>query len=150
MTDIKIAKINTDAHLKDCLKIRTFVFVQEQNVSVEEEMDGLDNEADHYLLWVRDEPVATARVRLLSGVAKIERVAVLKSQRGKDIGRKLMEFIISDLKQNPAIQTLKLGAQVQVIPFYERLGFMAYGDEFMDAGIRHRWMKRTSTTRVDW
>ncbi|VAV95164.1 hypothetical protein MNBD_ALPHA02-1561 [hydrothermal vent metagenome] len=140
MTDIKIAKINTDAHLKDCLKIRTIVFVQEQNVSVEEEMDGLDNEADHYLLWVRDEPVATARVRLLSDMAKIERVAVLKSRRGKDIGRKLMEFIISDLKKNPAIRTLKLGAQVQVIPFYERLGFTAYGDEFLDAGIRHRWM----------
>ncbi len=140
MTDIKIAKINPDTDLKDCLNIRTIVFVQEQNVSVEEEMDGLDGEADHYLLWVKGEPVATARVRLLLDVAKIERVAVLKSQRGMDIGRKLMEFIISDLRQNPAIQTLKLGAQVQVIPFYERLGFTAYGDEFIDAGIRHRWM----------
>lgn len=142
MTDIKIIRISSKEDLKKCILIRTVVFVDEQDVPVEEEIDGLDGEADHYLLYVDGQASATARVRYPEGIAKIERVAVLKNLRGHAIGRRLMEFLIADIQRNPAIRILKLGAQIQAINFYEKLGFTSYGDEYLDADIRHRWMKR--------
>ena len=142
MTDIKIAKITTKKELKICFNIRTVVFVQEQNVPIDEEIDGLDSEADHYILSMNDNDIATARVRYPDGIAKIERVAVLKSCRGLNIGRQLMEFIIADIQKNPVVKTMKLGAQIQAIDFYEKLGFKSYGTEYLDANIRHIWMKR--------
>lgn len=142
MTDITVVKISPEEDLDKCFHIRTVVFVDEQKVSLQEELDGLDPEADHYLLTVDGKATATARVRYPESIAKIERVAVLKGQRGLNIGRRLMEYIINDIQQNPAIKVMKLGAQVQVVEFYEKLGFTCYGDEFLDAGIRHKWMKR--------
>lgn len=142
MTDVKIIKITSQEDLKKCIHIRTIVFVHEQNVPVSEEIDGLDGEADHYLLTVDGKEVATARVRYLSETAKIERVAVLKNMRGYNAGRRLMDYIMADIQKNPAINIMKLGAQVQVVNFYVKLGFESYGDEFLDANIRHRWMKR--------
>jgi len=142
MTEITIHKVTSEDDLKRCLHIRTVVFVEEQNVPVEEEIDGLDPQADHYLLSVAGQAAATARVRYPDNVAKIERVAVFKGNRGLNIGKRLMEFIMDDICKKPAITYMKLGAQVQVIPFYEKLGFVCYGEEFLDAGIRHRWMKR--------
>ena len=142
MTDIKITKTASDEDLEKCFCIRKSVFVREQNVSEAEEIDGLDSEADHYLLWVDGKATGTARVRYLSDVAKIERVAVLNSMRGLALGQRLMEFIISDIQNNSPATLMKLGAQIHVIKFYEKLGFISYGDEFMDANISHKWMKR--------
>jgi len=143
---IKISKITGKNDRDHCFHIRTVVFVEEQNVPLNEEMDGLDDDADHYLLWQDDTPIATARVRYLGGTAKIERVALLKGYRGRNIGLTLMEYIIedirSDLQKSPKVTQLKLGAQIQVIPFYEKLGFISHGDDFLDAGITHRWMTR--------
>lgn len=141
---IEITKVTSQSDRDDCFHIRTIVFVEEQNVSLDEEMDGRDGDADHYLLRVAGKATATARVRLLDDVAKIERVAVLKSERGLNLGRKLMKFIMADIQKNKNITLMKLGAQVQVIPFYENLGFISYGDEFLDAGIKHRWMSLTN------
>jgi len=142
MAEITIAKITSPQDMEKCFHIRTVVFVDEQKVSIEEEMDGLDGEAAHYLLFVDGAACGTARVRLLGEVAKIERVAVLRDRRGYDIGRRLMRYIMDDIRKNPDIHSLKLGAQIQVVGFYEKLGFSCYGEEFIDAGIRHRWMKR--------
>ncbi len=143
MTDIKITKISTEEDLNKCFHIRTVVFVDEQKVPIKEEIDGLDGEAEHYLLLVNGKAVATARIRIPEDAQAIfERVAVLKSHRGHDLGRKLMEFIIADLRKNPAIKGLKLGAQLQAIVFYEKLGFKSYGNEYYDASIKHIWMKR--------
>ena len=137
---IEISKITRQSDRDDCFHIRTKVFVEEQNVPLDEEMDGHDGDADHYLLRLKGKATATARVRILGDVAKIERVAVLRSERGLNIGRKLMEFIMADIQNDKTVTLMKLGAQVQVIPFYENLGFTSYGDEFLDAGIKHRWM----------
>ncbi|MCF6215701.1 MAG: GNAT family N-acetyltransferase [Emcibacter sp.] len=140
MNEIKIIKVTSEKNLSHCFHIRTIVFVEEQNVPMNEEIDGLDAEADHFLLYLGQIPVATARVRYLNDIAKIERVAVLKGNRGHKIGHQLMGFIMADIKKNPHIKLMKLGAQVPVIAFYEKLGFICHGDIFLDAGIRHRWM----------
>lgn len=142
MSNIKIIKVSSEKQMEDCFHIRTVVFIHEQNVPVQEEIDGLDKQADHYLLSADEKPVATARVRIQDGMAKIERVAVLKNQRGLNIGRRLMEFIMADILKNSDIKILKLGAQIQAIVFYEKLGFESYGEEYFDANIRHNWMKK--------
>lgn len=142
MTEITICKITRPEDLEKCFHIRTVVFIEEQQVPAAEEIDGLDPEADQFLLSVDGVPTATARVRYLDNIAKIERVAVLKVRRGLNIGRRLMEYIIADIHHRPDITTLKLGAQTQVIGFYQKLGFTAHGAEFLDAGIKHQWMTR--------
>jgi len=140
MSEITITKIISEEDLNRCFQIRATVFVEEQNVPMDEEIDGLDGQADHFLLYCGQIPVATARVRYLNDLAKIERVAVLKGNRGHRIGQQLMGFIMADIKKNPQLKRMKLGAQLQVIAFYEKLGFTCCGDIFLDAGIQHRWM----------
>lgn len=129
------------ADIQSCMEIRRQVFMDEQNVTLEEERDGLDDQALHFLALENGKAVGAARVRFLGTVAKIERVAVQKSRRGKGTGKKLMGFILSELRGKPGITAFTLSAQTPVIPFYEALGFSAYGDEYMDARIPHRDMK---------
>ncbi len=123
--------------------IRRKVFIDEQHVSEEEEMDGLDDRADQYLVHVDGRPAATARVRYPDGTkGKVERVAVLREFRGLGLGQKIMEKIIEDISDRHGIKEILLAAQTRVTGFYEKLGFTAYGEEFLDANIPHFWMTR--------
>lgn len=142
MTNITITKITSDEDMAKCFHIRTLVFIDEQNVPYDEEIDGLDPISDQFLLEVDGHPIATARVRYLKDHAKIERVAVLKTQRGLNIGQRLMEFVMADIQTHKTIGQMKLSAQVYVTAFYEKLGFETYGDIFLDCDIEHIWMKR--------
>jgi predicted GNAT family N-acyltransferase len=126
-----------------CLAIRRTVFVEGQGVPVDLEFDGLDPEAEHFLAY-RDEPtddaaLGTARMRIVDGSAKAERIAVLESARGLGFGRVLVEAIESRA-QEEGLASIRLNAQVAVIPFYEKLGFEAVGDVFVEADIDHRAM----------
>ncbi len=121
-------------------KIRSEVFIQEQSVPRALEWDGLDDTALHLIATAEiGEPIATARL-LIDG--HIGRVAVLKAWRNRGIGTALMHEIIHQAEQL-GYKQLELAAQIQAIPFYEKLGFIAYGDNFMDAGIPHRNMRKT-------
>ena len=137
----EIFRLPTGADLAPCLAIRRSVFIEEQNVSEAEEVDGRDAECLHYLTVMDGEPVATARVLPLGDVAKIQRVAVLEKMRLRYLGSELMRFIIADLAQDARFSSAKLGSQTHAIGFYEKLGFTAYGPEYDDAGIPHRDMR---------
>ncbi|MCI4662649.1 MAG: GNAT family N-acetyltransferase [Neomegalonema sp.] len=100
-------------------------------------MDPHDPASTHYLALIGDEAVATARARMVDGVMKIQRVAVLKALRGRGIGRALVERIVED---HPEIDKFAISAQVEAVPFYRALGFAAHGHEYLDAGIPHRDM----------
>lgn len=125
--------------LPTCLGIRRTVFVEGQDVPEELEVDGLDDRCVHALVRVDGAPVGTARMRTVDGAAKVERVAVLGERRGLGLGRALMEVLEAEAMRQ-GLGKAKLNAQTAVIPFYERLGYTAYGEEFMDAGIPHRAM----------
>lgn len=138
---ITIHQVSTDQDMQHCFTIRFNVFVKGQAVPIEEELDGHDPSSDHYLLLSYGVPAGTARVRFVDGVAKIERVAILENYQGQGLGREIMQFILSDLRQRSAVQTVKLGSQVHAIPFYEKLGFVVCSEVYQDAGIAHKDMK---------
>ncbi len=143
MSTIKITHTMGDEDLAHAIAIRRCVFIVEQGVTEEEEIDGLDRQSRHYLVWLGDEAVATARVRTVDGgKAKIERMAVLASYRRRGIGAKLMARIIDDAAAE-GMASAALNAQCRVEDFYRNLGFTPEGEVFMDARIPHIRMVRT-------
>src|SRR5699024_5619611 len=121
----------------DCVKIRETVFVQEQNVPLEMEIDEYEDECVHVLLLLDNEPAGTVRYRKYDDTTvKIERMAVLKEHRGKHFGMNLMYFVHLHAKSK-GFTWAKLGAQTHAIPFYEKIGYQVSSGEFDDAGIPH-------------
>jgi len=129
--------------LDACLAIRFTVFVKEQSVPIEEERDHYDESAIHILATEYTTPVGTARIVLVGDVGKIGRVAVLASHRGTGLGAKLIATCLAELRSLPDVHIAKLGSQTHALGFYEKLGFVAEGPEFDDAGIPHRMMSLT-------
>lgn len=136
MTQVRRA---TPDEVATCLAIRHQVFVQEQGVSLADEVDGLDPEATHFLAFHQDQPVGTARLMLVDGVAKLQRVAVLPTARGTGLGQALILGALDHARHLGAV-TAKLGAQTHALGFYTALGFTAQGPIYDDAGIPHRDM----------
>lgn len=133
----------TDTLIEQARHVREVVFIEEQGIDPELEYDDLDPVCVHVVGTVDAEPVTTARLRLVEdGVGKVERVATLKAARGNGYAQEVM-FEIERVANSQGMHTLKLGAQLTALPFYERLGYEAYGDEFLDANIPHRMMKKT-------
>src|SRR3989338_7656946 len=115
--------------------IRTRVFVLEQNVTHEEDVDSLDESAIHVLAFADGKPVGTARmVELESGGAKLGRMAVLKAYREKGAGEAMARRLI-EMARAMGMKAVELDAQVDALGFYEKLGFRAEGPIFMDARI---------------
>lgn len=129
----------TDANdVRACLAIRHTVFVEEQGVPVELEIDDHDHgDAAHFAITVDGEIVGTARLCLFGMVAKIQRVAVLKAARGQGRGAALIQYLAAHARENTPDKRIALDAQTHAITFYERLGFKTVGTPFDDAGIPH-------------
>lgn len=144
MTDITYHKVQTQDEIDACMAIRSAVFIDEQQVPAELEIDGEDENAMHYLALQGETPVATARIRFKEegAIGKIERMAVLASHRGLKIGQGLMTFMLDDLEQQSIGQAI-LEAQTHAQRFYENLGFEAEGEEFEDAGMPHITMRKS-------
>jgi predicted GNAT family N-acyltransferase len=123
--------------------LREAVFIKEQSVPVELEWDGEDGAALHLLATDdNDHPLGTARM-LADG--HIGRVAVLREWRNRGVGQALMLRMLQEA-QARAYPEVFLDAQIDALGFYQRLGFQAEGEVFMDAGIPHRHMRLSLTT----
>jgi ElaA protein len=125
-----------------CHALRRVVFIEEQNVPEAEEVDGRDGAALHILARLDGQAVGCARVLVTGDTGKIGRVCVLPALRGQGIGQALMMAALDALRAHPAVRRAKLGSQTHAMGFYERLGFVAEGPEYLDAGIPHRDMVR--------
>ena len=114
--------------------IRHEVFVIGQNCPEEIEWE-FEEESTHFLVFKKDKAVATARHRKTEKGYKLERFAVLYPERGKGYGQQVLKAILKDLKEFNGMTYMH--AQTDVIPFYEKMGFVKTGNEFEEAGIMH-------------
>jgi predicted GNAT family N-acyltransferase len=135
--DLKL--VTNDQELEDAYHVRKVVFVDEQNVPVEDEIDDLESESKHFVLYDNEKPIGAGRFRTVDGYGKVERICVLKDNRKSGAGNIIMQGIEQFAKDN-GIKKLKLNAQTQAIPFYGKLGYEVVSDEFLDAGIPHKTM----------
>jgi predicted GNAT family N-acyltransferase len=135
-----------------CFSLRKEVFVAEQGVPEEIEYDAYDAVAVH-VLAVREDGLPLGTGRLLHGgaalgktggdasVGSLGRLAVSRAARGLGVGAALVRAIEAAARAR-GLAAVDLHAQTQALGFYERLGYVAYGPEFPDAGIPHRAMRR--------
>ena len=126
------------SNIEDICAIRYEVFVDEQNVPEELEIDGLDGKAKHVLGFVDGVPIGTGRI-LDDG--HIGRVAVLKDYRGFGIGKLIMKELIK-WAQDITLKKVWLSSQWHAHSFYLDLGFVCVGDIYKEAGIDHIKMYR--------
>ncbi|WP_083100629.1 GNAT family N-acetyltransferase [Pseudophaeobacter leonis] len=134
------AAITVTTDHQSCFALRHQVFVVEQAVPIEEEIDALDASATHLLATQNGVAVGAARIVFQSEVAKIGRVCVLQPMRGTGLGAALIKAAIDIARATPGVTQAKLGAQTHALGFYQKLGFKAFGPVYDDAGIDHRDM----------
>jgi predicted GNAT family N-acyltransferase len=144
---------------RELIMLRTLVFMEEQNVSPEDEWDNKDETAAHFLVRSAEGAAIGCARLLIESHRKIEtdstttrenltlfhigRVAVLKDYRQQGIGKQLIQTIITGCLQSLPSSSIYLYAQTARIKFYQQQGFVIQGDVFMDAGIPHieMWYK---------
>ena len=124
-------------------RIRREVFVDEQRVPAEAEYDQYEAAARHFLARAGDEPVGTARWRFTDKGVKLERFAVRKPHRGRQVGSALVEAVLADVRQHPQYhgQPIYLHAQLTAMPLYAKYGFRPVGDRFVECDIEHYQME---------
>lgn len=140
---MKIEVAKNIEQLQDALFVRRIVFINEQQVPEEEEIDQYDkvDRATHFVMYNDDDqPIGAGRFRKVDNLGKIERICILPEYRKIGAGKELMETIIQYGKDTN-VSTLVLGAQTHALNFYEKLGFVVTSDVFMDAGIPHKTME---------
>jgi predicted GNAT family N-acyltransferase len=135
--------------MAEALAVRRRVFIEEQNVPESLEIDEHDAEpsevttAVHALGRLNGAAIATGRLLLEASPdrpAHIGRVAVLKEHRGRGYGREVM-LALHDKARELGYSAIVISAQVHAIGFYERLGYIATGGVYLEAGIEHREME---------
>lgn len=139
---MSVAVATTEADRQACYALRFEVFVDEQGVTPETEIDAEDATATHLLL--RRDGVALGTLRILydGADARIGRVCVRKSARGSGLGAELMRAALRVIADGPRVDKIRLSAQLSVVGFYRTLGFAAYGSVYDDERIPHQAMER--------
>jgi predicted GNAT family N-acyltransferase len=129
----------TEAEL-DAFLVRQKVFIGEQGVPAELELDQFDPLAAHALALLDGRCIGTGRlVDLGNGQAQIGRMAVLAQFRHRGVGKQILEKLI-DLAKSQKADSIVLHSQVAAISFYEKYGFQVEGSIYDEAGIPHRNM----------
>ncbi|MGM7700966.1 GNAT family N-acetyltransferase [Pseudalkalibacillus sp. Hm43] len=138
---LKVEVVTDDSKMKDAFSIRSTVFIEEQNVPEEEEIDQYEKDCTHFVVYDDSTPIGAGRIRYVDDYAKIERVCVLKEYRGTGAGKLLMENMEQEaIQQN--VHKFVLHSQTHAEPFYTTIGYQTNSDIFMDAGIPHVAMEK--------
>ncbi|MEG0831769.1 MAG: GNAT family N-acetyltransferase, partial [Acidaminococcaceae bacterium] len=128
--------------LKAAFQVRLAVFVQEQGVPEECEIDEHEGEAEHIILCEANQVIGTARVRYFGCLAKMERICVLPQFRKLRAGVMLLEGL-ENLARAKGMTKAKLHGQKQAENFYHKQGYRTSSEIFMEDGIPHLLMLKT-------
>ncbi len=138
ISGLELKKTNWETDQDALSIVRRRVFIEEQNVPEALELDEYDKGCAHVLaLDARRNPVAVGRIKL---DGQIGRMAVLPQYRNLGIGSAVLHALL-ELASELGCEPVYLHAQITAMPFYQKHGFVACSDEFIDAGIMHRTMK---------
>ena len=135
---LRIELLDWAAARAEASRIRLAVFVEEQRVPPEIEMDEKDTVCVHALAYAQGRAVGTGRL-LPDG--HIGRMAVLKESRSRGVGGAILERLVEEARRR-GMKEVVLSAQTHAIGFYRRHGFMQEGEVFDEAGIPHQEMRR--------
>ena len=150
-TDAVLLVADIDA-LADAYAVRRDVFVVEQGVPSELELDSFDATADHLVAYDRERAIGAARLVVEAAgfegsdpaygpVAHLGRIAVRSQARGRGLGVALVAALEARAVER-GLRICALSSQTHALGFYERLGYLAHGPQFDDAGLPHRWMTK--------
>lgn len=131
---LQVIKVRTHEELESAFAVRRKVFVEEQGVAPELELDK-EEESVHFLALSDNQPCGAARYRKTANGYKLERFAVLKEFRGKRVGQALVAAVLDDIPDQADI--IYLNAQVDAVGLYAKFGFAVEGEQFEEAGIQH-------------
>lgn len=137
-----IQRISRQEELEIALAIRIVVFVTEQGVPLEDELDPYDvlnGSCEHILAYYEGQPAGTARIRVLDGIGKLERICVTADYRKFGIGKQLV-LALEEIALEKGCRKVKLHGQSQAQAFYSKLGYQNSSDEFIEDGIPHLLM----------
>jgi len=139
---IVVSEIHNSKEHKIAQKIRYSVFTIGQKVPVEDDIDKFENSSIHYLAYLNNTPVGTARWRITESGFKLERFAVLDEFRFRGVGSVLVRKVLQDIRIDPDAENKKiyLNAQVDAIGLYKKFGFIKQGDMFEESGLLHYTM----------
>lgn len=138
---ISVVEIIGRPQMEQAWVIRRLVFIEEQHVPEEIEMDADDAGAFHALALAGTVPVGCGRMVAHDGYVKIGRMAVLRERRGEGIGRSILAFLMESARQRGFSRAV-LHAQLTAEGFYLKNGYIPEGEVFEEAGIAHRRMSR--------
>jgi predicted GNAT family N-acyltransferase len=129
--------------VEGAIAVRERVFVGEQGVPVEEELDGRDDEALHLVALEPDGERVIGTLRLLfdGETVKVGRVAVEPEWRRQGIAARMLEAALAEARRRGA-RRARLASQLEVVALYEQAGFAVESGVFEEAGIPHVWMGR--------
>lgn len=144
---MKTVIVRTQIQREEAYNVRKEVFVKEQDVPLDIEIDELEDEAIHFVIYNdNNEPQAAARLRIIEDQkAKLERICVLKKARSFGLGHQLLEALETEAMAKGAKEAV-MHAQVQAMPFYEKKGYQAVSEPFEEAGITHVKMTKSLST----
>lgn len=144
-SEFKVVPVKDEDTLKKCLTIRRKVFVEEQSVSLDIEVDEYDvpdGICDHFLLLAGSLPIGTFRCRKLSpDTLKLQRFCVLNEWRGKGHGSRMLDFL-DDYCKAHSVMRIVLDSQCTAVGFYRDSGYEEVSDVFEEAGILHVKMEK--------
>jgi ElaA protein len=133
--------------LQGALAVRERVFVEEQGVPIEEELDGHDAEALHLVaLGPERQVVATLRLLFDGETVKVGRVAVERDWRRRGIAARMLDIALEEARTRRCLRA-RLASQLDVVSLYEGAGFTVQSEVFEEAGIPHVWMGLELTSR---
>ena len=135
MKGLEIKFVDDKKEFDKVIDIRKTVFVEEQNVPLDLEIDGLDSIAKHVIAYFNEEPVGCARLRIDERV-RLERVAVLKQYRYRGFGKQIVNYVLDYCKNNN-LGKIYFHSRIDTVDFYKKLGFKIRGKKFFEAGIEH-------------
>ena len=137
--NLNIRKAENSADFSKLFEARKKVYVDELDVPLELEFDEYDETAFHFVVEVDDFVVGTARLVVLGFDGNIGRVCILKNFRRKGLGTKLIISIIV-ASMDIGLDRLIVEAKVDALSFYEKIGFVTEGNEYLEIGVPHKKM----------